>query len=164
MTPVVDFLTWLEKSPLGLAMRESGTWTYPVVNLLHILGIGALFGAILILDLRLLGLWKQVPLAGLSGPASRVARAGFALAASTGVGLLATQATEYSGNPYLLMKFPAIAAGLLNVTVLYRSEAWRAHPHRSLTTTEERRLRTQGGISLACWLTAITAGRMIAYW
>jgi len=161
---VLDFMTWLEKSALGHLMRDTSLWTYPVVNLLHILGIGALFGAILILDLRLLGVWKQVPLAGLTIPASRVAQVGFGLAATTGIGLLATKATDYIDNPFLLIKFPAIAAGLLNVTLLYRTSAWRAHSHRLLTPPEQRVLAMMGGISLVCWITAITAGRMIGYW
>jgi len=161
---VYDFMAWLEESSLGHFMRDSGLWVYPSVNLLHILGLGALFGAVLILDLRLLGAWKEVPLAALSRPASRIAQLGFALAATTGVGLFATKATEYAGNPYLLLKFPAIAAGLLNVTLLYRTSAWRAHLVRALTRSEERTLAVMGGVSLACWLTAITAGRMIAYW
>ena len=46
-------------------MRDSGVWTYGVVNLAHILGIAMLFGAIVVLDLRLLGVWRAVPLAAL---------------------------------------------------------------------------------------------------
>ncbi|MBI4887432.1 MAG: DUF2214 domain-containing protein, partial [Acidobacteria bacterium] len=51
-----DFLAWMQASTLGVSMRESGVWTYAVVNLTHILGVATLFGSILILDLRLLGL------------------------------------------------------------------------------------------------------------
>jgi hypothetical protein len=161
---VYDFMAWLEESTLGYLMRDAGLWVYPSVNLLHILGLGALFGAVVILDLRLLGCWARVPLSALSGPASRVAQAGFAVAATTGIGLLATKATDYVGNPYFLIKFPAIAVGLLNVVLLYRTAAWRAHLVRALSRSEERTLALMGGISLASWLTAITAGRMIAYW
>jgi hypothetical protein len=85
-------------------------------------------------------------------------------AATTGVGLLATKATEYVGNPFLLIKFPAIALGLINAAVVRVTPAWRAHVTRDLTAGEERQLALLGGVSLLCWLTAITAGRMIAYW
>ena len=50
-----DLLSWAEASALGHLMRESGAWTYAVVNLAHILGIATLFGSVLVLDLRLLG-------------------------------------------------------------------------------------------------------------
>jgi hypothetical protein len=93
-----------------------------------------------------------------------VAATGFVIAATTGVGLLATKATEYVGNPFLLIKFPAIALGLINAVVVRLTPAWRAHVTRDLTPAEEWQLGMLGGVSLLCWLTAITAGRMIAYW
>lgn len=157
-------MAWLEASALGHAMRETGVWTYAVVNLGHILGVATLFGSILLMDLRLLGVWRRLPLGPLSAAVVPMASAGFVIAATTGVGLLATKATEYIGNPFLLVKFPAIALGLINVAVLNRSAAWRARSERELSRRENRQLAIAGGMSLACWATAITAGRMIGYW
>jgi hypothetical protein len=161
---VLEFMAWMEASALGQAMRSSGVWAYAVVNLLHILGIATLFGAVLLLDLRLLGLWRRVPLEALAAAAVPVAACGLALAMTTGAGLLATRATEYYGNPFLAIKFPAMGAALLNVLLLTRSTAWRARGARELTSGEHRRLKIGAAISLACWLTTITAGRLIAYW
>jgi hypothetical protein len=157
-------MSWMQTSALGRFMRESGPWTYAIVNLSHILGVASLFGSVLILDLRLLGLWRRIPLSALASAAVPVAAVGFAIAATTGVGLLATKATEYIGNPFLIIKFPAIAAGLINVLALNLSPAWQARGARELSRRENRQLAMMGGVSLACWLTAITAGRMIAYW
>ena len=89
-------------------MRESGVWTYGFVNLVHILAIASLFGSVLVLDLRLLGVWNSIALPAVSRPAVPVATAGFGVAATTGVCLLATKATEYVGNPFLYIKFCAI--------------------------------------------------------
>ncbi len=161
---LADFLTWLEDSALGYAVRNSGLWTYGIVNLTHIIGVATLFGSILMLDLKLLGLWRSIPLASLSKPATTLGVAGFILAALTGLGLLATQATEYLGNPFFYIKFPAIALGLVNVLLIHRSAAWTAHQTRALSAREERRLASMGGLSLLCWLTATSAGRMIGYW
>jgi hypothetical protein len=157
-------MAWLEGSALGHAMRDTGVWTYAVVNLTHILGVAVLFGSVLILDLRLVGFWKQIPLGALSKPAVTLAAAGFAVAALSGSGLLATKATEYVGNPFLYIKFPAIALGLINVLLIHRSHAWKAHSMRQLSQAEQSRLAAMGGTSLVCWLTAISAGRMIGYW
>lgn len=145
-------------------MRETGVWTYGIVNLIHILGIAILFGAILLLDLRLLGVWRAVPLAALSRPTVTVAAIGFTLAALTGIPMLATKAADYIGNPFLFIKFPAIALALINIAVLHRSAAWKAHRTRELSPPERHRLAAQAAISLVFWLTAITAGRMIGYW
>jgi uncharacterized membrane protein YeiH len=157
-------MAWLQGSALGHAMRESGVWTYGVVNLVHILGVASLFGAVLVLDLRLLGFWRKVSLPAISEPTVWVAAIGFAVAATSGVCLLATKATDYMGNPFLYIKFSAIGCGLLNVVALSSLPAWRQHKTRELSAAEQSKLALMGGISLFCWLTAITAGRMIGYW
>jgi hypothetical protein len=159
-----DFMAWLQASPLGHAMRESGVWTYGVVNLVHILGVATLFGSLLVLDLRLLGVWRSVTLRSISRPTVPVAATGFAVAALSGICLLATKATEYVGNPFLYIKFPAISLGLVNVMALSRVSAWKQHTRRELSPREQATLAVFGGISLVCWLTAIAAGRMIGYW
>ena len=159
-----EFMAWLESSALGHAMRESGVWTYGVVNLTHILGVASLFGAVLVLDLRLLGFWRDVKLAAIAAPTIPVATTGFAIAVTSGICLLATKATEYVGNPFLYIKFPAIAVGLLNVVVLNFLPAWKERKTRELSRHEQFQLAVIGGVSLVCWLTAISAGRMIGYW
>jgi hypothetical protein len=161
---VHDLLTWLQASALGHAMRESGAWTYAVVNLVHILGIASLFGAVVMLDLRLMGVWRGTSVTALADIAGPVATVGFAVAAASGLGLITANATDYAGNPFLLIKFPAVAAGLVNAVAIRRSRAWQAARTRELSAREQRRLALMGGTSLACWLTAITAGRMIGYW
>ena len=81
-----DLLAWIEASSLGRVMRESGPWTYALVNLAHILGIASLFGAVLVLDLRLLGLGRRLPLGPLAEAAVTVARVGFVLAVGGAAG------------------------------------------------------------------------------
>jgi hypothetical protein len=159
-----DALAWLQSSALGVFMRSSGPWTYPVVNLLHILGVAALFGAVLILDLKLLGMWRSAPLKPITSVAGPVAIAGFALAAPCGVCLLAANAVEYENNPFLLIKFSAIGLGLVNAVAVRRTTAWRSHAVRELSDSEARTLALMGGLSLVSWLTAVAAGRMIGYW
>ena len=157
-------MVWLEGSTLGHAMRESGVWTYGIVNLCHILGVSSLFGSLLVLDLRLLGLWPRVALADIARPTVPVATLGFTLAGASGICLIATNATEYVGNPFIYLKFPAILLGLINVAVLNLLPAWKDRNTRDLNARESFQLAVVGGISLACWLTAVSAGRMIAYW
>jgi hypothetical protein len=161
---VYDLLAWIEGSTLGRMMRESGPWTYALVNLTHVLGIASLFGAVLVIDLRLLGLSRGLPLRPLADAAIPIARAGFILAIISGAGLLSANATEYSGNPFLLIKFPAIAIALVNALLLERSAAWKAGREGTSTDAQRRQLATMGALSLASWLTAIAAGRMIGYW
>jgi hypothetical protein len=137
-------------------LQESG-WLYAGVNTLHVLGIALLVGAIVLLDLRLLGLWRSVPVAMLGPPAIRVAATGLSIAILSGALLFTVQATQYVANPLLYIKFAAILVGLVNVVVLRLGGDW----------TDERfarRRRWAGLVSLIAWLAALTAGRLIAYW
>jgi hypothetical protein len=52
----------------------------------------------------------------------------------------------------------------LNVVLLNFLPAWKERKIRNLTSREQSQLAVAGGVSLLCWLTAITAGRMIGYW
>jgi hypothetical protein len=159
-----DLLQWIEATSLGHLMRESGPWTYALVNTAHILGVATLFGAVLALDLRLLGVRKRVRLSDLSSMITPIGMSGFAIAALTGAAMLATKATAYVDNPFLMIKFPAIALGLANVGALNLTRAWRERGTREPSRAERRQLAVFGGISLASWLTAVTCGRMIGFW
>jgi hypothetical protein len=161
---MTSFLGWLEGSALGDALRSSGVWTYGLINLAHIAGIATLFGAVVLLDLRLLGAWRGLSLATLTRPTVPLAAFGFVLAALAGFCMLSFNASEYIGNPFLLIKFPAIGLGLLNALVVSRLPAWRERAAREPTARERRQLALAGGISLASWVTALAAGRMIGYW
>ncbi len=160
-----QILVSIEHTGLGQWMRESGPWTYAIVNTFHIVGIATLFGSVLALDLRLLGAFsRRISIASLSSVVQPVGAVGFALAAATGAAMLATKATAYVDNPFLLIKFPAIALGVVNAAVLNCTRTWRELRMREPSPAERRRLAMFGAVSLVSWLTAVTCGRMIAYW
>jgi hypothetical protein len=161
---MLELLSRLEGSALGETLRASGVWTYGLLNLGHIAGISLLLGSVVLLDLRLLGLWRSIPLAAIARPTVALAAAGFALAVASGICMISFNASEYYGNPFLLIKFPAIALGVVNVGVVAYLPAWREKAERELSARERRQLGASGGVSLACWLTALAAGRMIGYW
>ena len=161
---LAEWLSWLEASGLGRTGRGAGGWSYASINLVHILGVATLFGSILLLDLKLLGLFRRAPLAIISVPTTRLAAAGFILAALSGLCLLSTNGSEYSSNPFLRIKFGAIAVGLANVLVVHRSRAWREQAHDTFSSSQTRQLALSGGVSLLAWTTALTAGRMLGYW
>jgi hypothetical protein len=157
-------LLWLEGSALGEFVRDSGVWTYAFLNLFHILGVSTLFGSVLVLDLRLMGVARVLRIGDLARMTVPLSRVGFGMAAATGVMMLSTNGSEYTGNPYLPIKFAAIAAGLINVAVVSRLQAWQVARSRELTAAEARTLGVAGVTSLASWLTAVVCGRMIGYW
>jgi hypothetical protein len=161
---LAEWLSWLEASGLGRAVRGAGVWSYAIVNLVHIVGVATLFGSVLLLDLKLLGLFRRTPLSIVSVPTTNLAAAGFALAALSGLCLLSTNGSEYINNPFLLIKFGAIAVGLANVLLVHQTKAWKEQGRDSFSRSQSRRLAFSGGVSLLAWTTAVTAGRMLGYW
>jgi len=158
-------MAWLEGSALAETLRGLGIWTYGLLNLAHILGIATLFGAVVLLDLRLIGLWRSIPAAHLIRPTVPIAILGFLTAATSGIMMFSFNTTEYHGNPFLYTKLPLIVAGLVNVAVIQRLGAWRrAAAGEPESAGDQRLLASFGALSLLIWLGVIACGRMIGYW
>jgi hypothetical protein len=51
---LLPFFQWAEATPLGRVVRES-LWMFPVLEAIHLVGLALLGGALLVVDLRLLG-------------------------------------------------------------------------------------------------------------
>lgn len=158
---IETWLVALEGLPPIAALRLS-QWAYPLVNALHILGIGLLLGSILPLDLRLLGAWRSVPIAPLWTVLTGCAALGLLIAAASGFALFATAASEYAQSPAFLAKMPLVAAGVVNALAL-RWHA-RAALHGMLNTGQvPRSARLAALVSIVVWLSAMLLGRLVAY-
>jgi hypothetical protein len=149
---------WVEGWPVAGFLRGSAT-AYLLVNAAHILGLGLLLGAILPLDLRLAGLFRRAPLAVLGPFLVRVAAAGLALAAATGLLLFSVRPAEYLANPAFLAKLGLLALALATVALQHAAgvraafAAGRAGPAT----------RLRAGLSAALWLGVLVAGRSIGF-
>ncbi|NBB81921.1 MAG: hypothetical protein GVY28_00795, partial [Alphaproteobacteria bacterium] len=88
-------------------------WGYAAVSTGHVLGIALLVGAVVPLDLRLIGLWRSVPVVAVSRLLVPVAAVGLVLAVATGLLLLSVRAPEYAALPVVRLKLALIvlAAG-----------------------------------------------------
>jgi hypothetical protein len=64
----------------------------------------------------------------------------------------------------LLLKFSAIGLGLANIVAAQFVPAWRTRANEPHTPRQRFVLGAVGATSLACWLGAVAAGRMIGYW
>ncbi len=146
-----DLLIALQETGLAQGLRAS-RWSYPLVNVGHVLGLATLFGSILALDLRLLGLWRSVDAAALSRVLIPVAAGGLFTAIATGLLLFVVRAAEYAAMPLFWTKLLLTAAGLVNAAAVRVNRTSRRFP------------RTTAIISLAAWTGAIAAGRLIGYW
>lgn len=155
----MEFLAPLAETPVARALIASST-LYLLVNAAHILGIAILFGAILALDLRILGLARDVPLAAVAPYLSRLAGAGVLIAVVTGLCLFSVKPVEYAENTAFLAKLGLVVFGLLNVALVHFSQGWRAMLAGKPPTFE---IRISAVFSVVIWTTAIVAGRWIGF-
>ena len=162
MAVVTEALTALQAAEPVAALRTS-RWIYPLVNAGHIAGLALLFGAILPLDLRLLGAWRSVPLHHLARVLVPVAMAGLALAAVTGLLLFSVSAVKYAGIALFPVKLGLIAAAAANALLLRRSNDWTLGLIPDLRSEPSPRLRVAALLSIGLWLAVILCGRLLGY-
>jgi hypothetical protein len=153
-----SLLTALEGTALAVALRNS-VLAYPLVNAAHIVGIALLIGAILPLDLRLIGVWRSQPLVPLWQVLTRTAGTGLIIAIIFGFLLFITDANDYADSPLFVSKMLLVAAGILNVIALHLSVPDVRALHESLPL----RVRYAAALSMGIWLCVLTLGRLIGY-
>lgn len=157
---LIELLGAIEGSTIAALLRVSRQ-AYPVVNALHIMSIGSLFGAILALDLRLLGAARSIPAAPLARYLPRVAGSGLVLAVLTGLLLFSVQPFDYIENRAFLLKVMLVALGTLHALIVHASAAWRRLA--SGAAPIDGRLKASAALSLAIWTAAVFSGRFIAF-
>jgi len=140
----------LEGMWLAQAMKHS-SWLYPTVESMHIWGIGMLFGSVVIMDLRVLGLGSKLAMSDLSRLGILVAFIGFGLAVLTGSLMFITQASELIGSRLFILKMCLIFLLLANAIILRM---------RAITDGVSK---AQALLSLLGWASVIGMGRWLAY-
>jgi hypothetical protein len=155
----MEALAWLSTTPVAAALKASGT-LYLFVNAAHILAIGLIVGAILPLDLRLVGVFRGPSTAAIGPLLSRTAAIGVVAAVATGLCLFSVRPQEYAANPAFLAKILLVALGILNAAALHARGGWR----RTIDADDAPPLvRVQALLSLVLWVCALLAGRWIAF-
>ena len=158
---MASMLHTVEASGLGQFMREA-LYAYPLVEACHIGGLALLFGSIAVVDLRLLGLGRQVAIRPLVAFATPWSIAGFVIAASTGALMFSAHAEEFVEQPVFLLKMSLIVAGGVNAALL-RTGPLRAAGAFDTHARPPARVRYAAGLSIALWLGVIACGRLLAY-
>jgi hypothetical protein len=148
----------VEVSGLGRFMREA-LYAYPVAEATHIVGIAMLFGSIALVDLRLLGLGRSLPVRSLVAFAAPWSLVGFVVAASAGLLMFTAHATEFLTQPLFMLKMGLIAAGGINAAMLHTGPLRRLEAD----AMPPARVRAAAALSLGVWITVIVCGRFLAY-
>jgi hypothetical protein len=152
----------IQDSAIGTNIRES-TWTFPVIETIHVLGLGISVGILVTLDLRLIGagmrhispsqIMKQLKLWYLTG---------FAAMMISGVFLFWSEAAHAYRSPTFRIKIlflilAGINAAYYEVKYVPISAAWDE------SGVIPKGAKMVGWVSLICWLGVIGFGRWTAY-
>ena len=152
-------LAWLESLPLSVWVHESpSVWAQPTVLTLHTMGMAVLVGASWVLDLRLLGISRNVPLSAFRW-VFRAVTVGLIVNLATGVLLFAQRATTLGTAIPFLIKMCLVVASVATLVPL-RSLVFRSDADQCEVTGSARLLAIA---SILAWSGAITAGRLLAY-
>jgi hypothetical protein len=155
-------LLWLESTGLSLWLRESpSVWSLPTVLTLHTMGMGVLVGASWMLDLRVLGINRHVPLANFRW-VFPVVGIGLSVNLITGVLLFIKNPTTWGSSIPFLIKMGLVIASvatLLPLRALVRDGAAEQLEVGSTVQTA----RVWAIVSILAWSGAVTAGRLLAY-
>lgn len=152
----MQFLLSLQESALSVWISESD-WAYPFILTCHAIGMGAIVGFVIVVNLRALGLWRSVSLEAV-GTFVPVAALGFVLNFVSGVLLFIPVGPDMILNPAFLIKIGCILGGGVVLWMLMRSIELNAG--REVVDARGK------AIAVGCllfWLSAITAGRLIGY-
>ena len=155
---VLEFCRWVQYSAPLVAMRQSPI-LFPIIATVHLMGLALIGGAVLVVDLRLLGLGLQgQPVAGLAHDAERWLLRGLLVMVSTGILLFMCFATKY----YYLTFFWVKMAALLLVIVFTLSVRRRVIMANEADVSPIR-CKLVALVSLSLWTIVAVGGRYIGF-
>jgi hypothetical protein len=156
------FILGIEASAIGEWMRTS-LLAMPWVNAIHVLCVTLVFGSILVVDLRLLGLLDRTrAITRVAQEMLRWTWVAFAGAVVTGVLYFAANATTYWFNTAFRFKLLAILLAGLNMAV-FQLITWRGVAAWDRDAHAPRAARIAGALSILIWTTVIVLGRIIGF-
>jgi hypothetical protein len=155
-----DVLVWLKATPLSEATRVY-PWVWPVCETLHFVGLAMLVGIIGLIDVRLLGFFRRVPLAELR-KLLPYGIAGFVINLITGVVFVVGAPEQYVYNTAFYYKLLFLAVAGLNALLfeIFYGRRLAALRVDDLTPVT---FRVAGAVSLLSWFMVLYWGRMLPF-
>jgi hypothetical protein len=155
---VLSFFTWCENTWLGDAIRDS-RWLFPVIESLHLLGLAVIGGAVLVVNLRLLGLGiRRQPAAQLWRDAWPWLVGSLTVMLVSGMLLFTSEATKlYYHQAFWVKMISLLLATLFTFTVLRKVALAAPGDIRPLWS------RAAALISILLWSAVGVCGRWIGF-
>jgi hypothetical protein len=159
---VTYYSNLLHKTAFGAAMGGGIPWLWPAFDTLHFFGMVLLMGCVGVIDLRMLGVAKNLPL----GPLQRLVPwglFGFAINLITGIGFYAGNPAQYQSWAFVAKMAFVVSAGV-NVLLFYVTGLY----HRVSTVTAGQDVpfaaKLLAATSLFFWVGVMFWGRMLPFY
>ena len=155
---MLSLFQWCYATPIGEGIRES-TWLFPVIEAFHLVGLGLTIGAVLVVDLRLLG-WglNRQPVGQLSAAVEPWLLGSVALMLASGTTLFLSEAIKcYYSFPFWV-KMTSLALVLV-FTFTIRRHVTQA----DLASARPQLGRLTALTSLLLWFGVAWGGRWIGF-
>jgi hypothetical protein len=153
-------LEWLENTQLSAWIR-SEIWGWPLALTVHAFGTALVVGLILIIGLRLLGLFELIPYSSLNR-LFPVIWAALAVQFLSGFVLWMTKATRYVVDGAFVLKFLLIIVGIVLTYYFYGTMKREAASWDANGAVSSRAVKFVAAI-LLLWCTVVIAGRLTGY-
>jgi hypothetical protein len=157
---MMDLFVWLEHTPIANAIRTV-RWLYPALETTHYIGLSLLVGGIMLIDLRVLGFARPLPLKSMIGLLPFV-WVGFIINALTGTGLFIYGATSFGVNHAFWLKMTFIVFAGLNA-LAFDLSVRRSKVNWVAADLPPPHVKTFATLSFVLWLCVVTTGRWMAY-
>jgi uncharacterized protein DUF6644 len=160
-----SLLMWIQDLPLAAAVRgetAGSEWLFPIIETLHVLTLTVVFGSIVMVDLRLVGLTSRgSSISRLTDETLPWTWTSWVLSAITGTLLFMSKAVTYYGNFQFRMKFVFMALAAVNM-LIFHFGAYRKVAQWD-TAVPPTSARVAGALSIAFWVAVIFFGRWIGF-
>jgi hypothetical protein len=152
----------LQNTPVATGIRDSLLW-FPLLEAAHVVALGLVFGTIMIVDLRILGLaGRERSYGRISEDMLKWTWGAFALAVVTGSLMFSTNARVYVDNTFFRVKFALMALAGLNMLV-FQLGAGRKGATWAEGGPVPGAARAAALLSLVLWLAVIGMGRAVGF-
>ena len=153
---LLDVFDWLELTVVGAAIRDS-IWLFPAIEAVHLLALAVMGGAVLMVDLRLLGFGlNSRTVTEVAQDAKPWFQRALMLMFATGIPLFLSEAVKCFYNFSFWVKMSALLVAIL-FTYLVRARVVSAEVPVGITQ------KTTGLVSMALWFCVAAAGRWIGF-
>jgi hypothetical protein len=159
---VLEFAQWIQSTDWATMLRTSAH-LYPIILSTHLTGIALFGGAILVTDLRLLGiLLRSQPVSDVVDQLRWPKRIGFLIVATCGFLLASSKAEEYYYNAFFRMKLTLLVLVAVHA-VVFRAGVYNNTAALDKAGKVSGQARLAAAISLLLWISIACAGRGIGY-